>query len=82
MCSYKCVPWLIFFCHFLQKRRWSKGLMQLIENIIAQTGDDGTKNVELMVPLIYLSNTWRTIEMPLINCEINLDLKLSKNALK
>ena len=56
--------------------------MQLIENIIAQTGDDGTKNVELMVPLIYLSNTWRTIEMPLINCEINLDLKLSKNALK
>ena len=71
-----------FFCHFLQKRRGSKGLMQLIENIIGQTGDDGTKNVELMVPLIYLSNTWRTIEMPLINCEINLDLKLSKNALK
>ena len=71
-----------FFCHFLQKRRGSKGLMQLIENIIGETGDDGTKNVELMVPLIYLSKTWRTIEMPLINCEINLDLKLSKNALK
>ena len=71
-----------FFCHFLQKRRGSKGLMQLIENIIGETGDDGTKNVELMAPLIYLSKTWRTIEMPLINCEINLDLKLSKNALK
>ena len=71
-----------FFCHFLQKRRGSKGLMQLMENITVQTGDDGTKNVELMVPLIYLSKTWRTIEMPLINCEINLDLKLSKNALK
>ena len=71
-----------FFCHFLQNRRGSKGLMQLMENITGQTGDDGTKNVELMVSLIYLSNTWRTIEMPLINCEINLDLKLSKNALK
>ena len=27
-----------------------------------------------MVPLEYLSNFWRIIEMPLINCEINLIL--------
>ena len=39
-----------------------------------QTGDDGTKNVEIMVPLKYLSNFWRTLEMPLINCEIDLIL--------
>ena len=32
-----------------------------------------------MVPLIYLSNFWRTLEMPLINCEINLDLNRSEN---
>ena len=25
-----------------------------------------------MVPLTYLSNFWRTVEMPLINCEISL----------
>ena len=25
-----------------------------------------------MVPLKYLSNFWRTLEMPLMNCEINL----------
>ena len=37
-----------------------------------QTGDDGTKDVEIMVPLKYLSNFWRTLEMPLINCEVNL----------
>ena len=37
-----------------------------------QTGDDGTKNVEIMVSLKHLSNFWRTLEMPLINCEINL----------
>ena len=37
-----------------------------------QTGNDGTKNVEIMVPLKYLSNLWRTLEMPLINCEVNL----------
>ena len=27
-----------------------------------------------MVPLKYLSNLWRTLEMPLINCEVNLIL--------
>ena len=32
-----------------------------------------------MVPLKYLSNSWRTLEMPLINCEICLQLKWSKN---
>ena len=37
-----------------------------------QTGDNGTKNVEIMVPLKYLSNFCRTLEMPLINCEVNL----------
>ena len=42
--------------------------------IIGQTGDDGTKDVEIMVPLKYLSNCWRTLEMPLINCEVNLIL--------
>ena len=32
-----------------------------------------------MVPLKYLSNFWRTIQMPLINYEINLMLTWSKN---
>ena len=44
-----------------------------------QTGDNGTKNVEIMVPLKYLSNFWRTLEMPLINCEVNLMLTWSEN---
>ena len=30
-----------------------------------------------MVPLKYLSNFWRTHEMPLINCEVNLILTWS-----
>ena len=37
-----------------------------------QTGDNGRKIVEIMVPLKYLSNFWRNLEMPLINCEITL----------
>ena len=31
-----------------------------------------TKDVEIIVPLKYLSNFWRTLEMLLINCEVNL----------
>ena len=37
----------------------------------SKTLNDVTEDVEIMVPL---SNFWRTLEMPLINCEINLDL--------
>ena len=39
-----------------------------------QTRDDGAKNVEIMVPLKYSNNFWRTLEMPLIKCEISLIL--------
>ena len=68
----------------------NNGIVNFAENYLAdsfnfkvrmtgQTGDDGTKNVE-MVPLKYLSNFWRTLEMPLINCEINLILIWSTNS--
>ena len=39
-----------------------------------QTENGGTKNVEIIAPLKYLSNFWRTLEIPLINCEVNLIL--------
>ena len=35
--------------------------------ITGQTGNHGTKDVEIIVSLKYLSNFWRTLEMPLIN---------------
>ena len=44
-----------------------------------QTGDDGTKSIEIMVPLKYLSNFWGNLEMLLINFEINLILTWSEN---
>ena len=34
-----------------------------------------------MVPLKYLSNFWRTFEIPLINCEISLQLRWSRNCI-
>ena len=47
--------------------------------ITGKTGNDGTKDIEIMVPLKYLSNFWRTLEMPLINCEVNLILTWSSS---
>ena len=45
--------------------------------ITGQTGNNGTKDVEIIVPLKCLSKFWRTLEMPLINCEVNLTLTWS-----
>ena len=50
------------------------------EKTIGQTDGDGEiNNVEIMVPLKYLSNFWRTLEMPLNDCEVNLILSWSEN---
>ena len=43
------------------------------------SADRNTKNVEIIVPLKYLSNFWRTLEMLLINCEVNLILTGSRD---
>ena len=45
-------------------------------SIIGDTGNDGTKNkVKRAVPLKYLTNFWRSLEMPLIHCKVELLLK-------
>ena len=49
------------------------------QKLADKTDDDVTKNVEKMVPVKYLSNFWRTLEMSLTNCEINLILTWTAN---
>ena len=47
---------------------------------IGNTENNGTKNgVKIAVPLKYLSNFWRSLEMPLINCKVELSLKWIEN---
>ena len=53
--------------------------LKIKEKITGQRHNNGTKKVKIMVPLKYLSNFWGTLEMCLINWEINLDLNWSKN---
>ena len=41
--------------------------------------NSGKKFIELAIPLKYLGNFWRALNMPLISCEVCLELKWNKN---
>ena len=49
-------------------------LLNLYKKITRVTAAVGTKNIEIIVSSKNLSNFWRTLEMSLISCEINLIL--------
>ena len=40
---------------------------------------NGTQEVELTIPSKYLGNFWRALNIPLISCEVSLELKWDKN---
>ena len=50
---------------------------------VCEDGYDANKvskdEIKVVIPLKHLSNFWRTLGIPLINCEIELILTLSKN---
>ena len=41
-------------------------------------GEDEKEDVEIAIPLKYLGNFWRSLDIPLINCEITLILSWYK----
>ena len=42
---------------------------------------NGTQKIELAIPLKYLGNFWRALNIPLISCEVSLELKWDKNCI-
>ena len=50
-------------------------------NIVGKTppNNDSLTDAEVVIPLKYLSNFWRSLGIPLINCETELILTWSKN---
>ena len=51
-------------------------------NLIGTIPNGGRKNgVKIAVPLKYLSNFWRSLEMSLINCKVELSLTWNKNCI-
>ena len=55
--------------------------------LVGKTADDANntnssvKNTKIVVPLKYLRNFWRSLEMPLINCKIHLELSWIENCI-
>ena len=47
--------------------------------IITADNNGVFKNVKISIPLKYLSSFWRSLEMPLINCKIHLELNWSND---
>ena len=51
-------------------------------NLIGNTENNGRKNgVKIAVPLKYFSNFWRSLEMRLINCRVELSLSWNENCI-
>ena len=50
-------------------------------NIVGKTPEDNDSltNTKVVIPLKHLSNFWRNLNIPLINCEVELILTWSKN---
>ena len=52
-------------------------------NLVGNSNANGThrkkENVKIAVPLKYLSNFWRSLEMPLINCKVEISSKWTEN---
>ena len=55
----------------------NSALFKYKSNITGKTPNND--NDVIIVPLKYLGNFWRPLVMPLINCEINLNLTWSEN---
>ena len=53
--------------------------LNLNKKIADKTENNGTRNVDIMVPSKYLSNFRRTLEISLINCKIDFILSSSTN---
>ena len=50
-----------------------------IDNPIYNVNKNGTQEVELAIPLKYLGNFWRALNISLISCEVSLELKWDTN---
>ena len=51
----------------------------MLKNTVADGANRILRNRKIVVPLKNLSNFWRSLEISLINCKVELKLKWTKN---
>ena len=63
-----------------QSFKYKAALVGKTANAVNNT-NSSVKNTKIVVPLKHLSNFWRSLEMPLINCKIHLELNWIEDCL-
>ena len=63
-----------------QSFKYKVAVLGKVENAVNNT-NSSLKNAKTVVPLKYLSNFWRSLEMPLINCKVYLELNWIENCI-
>ena len=67
-------------CRINNKKTTTSRSFEYKTKIIKRTpANNNIINTKVAAPLKYLSNFWRSLHLPLINCEIQLDLSWSKD---
>ena len=56
-----------------QSLKYKAALLEKTANPVNNT-NSSVKDAKIVVPLKYLSNFWRSLEMPLMNCKVYLEL--------
>ena len=62
----------------LDSYKYKSKLLGNIDQLATDAARVGRLNIKVVVPLKYLSNFFRSLEMPFINCKIKLNLKWKK----
>ena len=63
-----------------QSFKYKAALVGKSTNAVGGT-NSSVKNVRIVVPLTYLSNFWKSLEMPLINCKFFLELNWNEDCI-
>ena len=51
---------------------------ELLKSTVAEGNNEILKDARIAAPLKYLSDFWRLLEVPLINCKVELNLKWTR----
>ena len=60
--------------------KYKAALVEKTANAVNNT-NSSEKNTKIVVPLKYLSNFWRSLEIPLINCKVHVELNWIKECI-
>ena len=64
-----------------QSFKYKSALVGKTTDAVNNANSSVKKNTKIVVPLKYLSNFWRSLEMPLINWKVHLELNRIKDCI-